>query len=130
MSLSVAADFNGDNKLDLALCTGSLVWVLIGNGDATFSGGGSYSIGAPPSFITVGDLNADRKLDLAVTSNQGKLFILYGTSGGLFHPVQTQWGVQLATPYAADFNSDGRLDLLATRSTMEYPSFFCRPRLG
>ena len=59
----VAADFNGDGKMDLALSTSGGILEFLGNGDGTFAApqtvttNGAYSIGA-------GDFNGDGKMDL------------------------------------------------------------------
>ena len=76
--LSLAAgDFNADGKLDLATAnyddsfTGDDdVSILLGKGDGTFAAAVALSISEAYSWsIATGDLNADGKLDLVVTSD-------------------------------------------------------------
>ena len=110
----VAADFNGDGNLDLAIVNGSTVSVLLGNGDGTFQPQVTYAI-KPSSGIVVGDFNNDGKLDLAVSGGS----VLLGNGNGTFQPhIDSSFaGVSLA---AADFNGDGNLDLaVATSSSLE-----------
>jgi hypothetical protein len=121
----VAADFNGDGKLDLALAltpfyTGSnvtsTVMVLLGNGDGTF-GLPNIAITAPAVLtIAAGDFNNDGVPDLAIASSLGQtsssVSILLGKGDGTFTAGATaplaSVGYALTT---ADFNLDGKLDV-------------------
>ncbi len=80
--LAVAvADFNGDDKQDLAAASGGLVCfagnchndsraeVLLGNGDGTFPSPIVYFGGVGVSSLAVPDLNRDGRPDLAVTNS-------------------------------------------------------------
>jgi len=67
----VAADFNGDGVLDLAVTNGSDgVSIFLGNGDGGFHSGGSFSVlnGAAGEVgpLVAADFNQDGKTDLAV----------------------------------------------------------------
>ena len=68
----VAADLNGDGKLDLAVAADfppSGVHVFPGNGDGTFGAPVFYQAGKNPAQIALGDFNGDGKKDLAVPDN-------------------------------------------------------------
>src|SRR5579864_797798 len=123
---AVAGDFNGDGILDLAVADGFYngdrggISILLGKGDGTFQPAVNYNAGAGPTYAVIaGDFNADGKLDLAAAVFSGSgptgnvVAILTGNGDGTFKPAvnfTTETNpVALAT---ADFNSDGRLDLI------------------
>ncbi len=95
-----AADFNADNKSDLAVlrpgdATASDdgdVTVFLSNGDGTFRKGQVLTPGKNPSSVIAPDLNADHRFDLVV-SNQtdNTVAILFGNGDGTF---------QAPVPYA------------------------------
>ena len=123
----VGGDFNGDGRLDLvtANATGSSLSLFTGNGDGTFAPAVTISVGGTPNSLAAADFNGDGKLDLAIsyitsTGLQPALQILYGNGDGTFQPAVTllestpgihQFGVGKIA--AADFNGDGKPDLLA-----------------
>jgi hypothetical protein len=119
----VAADFNGDNTLDLAVAVTypptNTVSILLGNGDGTFQSCGDYGSTGFPFKIVTGDFDGDGKLDLAVTEEnleEAFLSILLGNGDGTFQcPREYPFG-RLGTPSLAiaDFNDDGKLDLVTT----------------
>ena len=84
----LAADFNGDGKLDLAVVntTSGSVSVLLGKGDGTFQPALTSATGYGPVSIAVGDFDGDGKLDLA-TANQGDrdASVLLGNGDGTFN---------------------------------------------
>ena len=91
----VAADFNGDNRADIAVATnrvtGSLntngfISILLQNLDGTFSAPVNSLVGRTPTFITVGDFDGDGKQDdLAVTSpTDNTVSILLADDNGVF----------------------------------------------
>jgi hypothetical protein len=85
----VVGDFNGDNKVDLAVANygAQTVSVLLGNGDGTFQGHADYGSGSNPLSLAVGDFDGNGRLDLAVANySQGKG---NGTVSVLFPPTTT-----------------------------------------
>jgi hypothetical protein len=79
-------DFNGDQKLDLAVASyGSGVSVLLGNGQGSFGVPASFKVGLEPDSVAIGDFNGDQKLDLAVANlADGNVSVLLGTGTGSF----------------------------------------------
>jgi hypothetical protein len=66
----VAGDFNGDGKTDLAagFRQNGIVYVLLGNGDGTFSAPLDFSVPAQLMTMATGDFNRDGVTDLALGS--------------------------------------------------------------
>ncbi len=112
---AVAADFNGDGKIDLAVVNqaDNSVSILLSKPDSTFTPKVDYAVGTAPSAIVAVDFNGDGKADLAVlNSTANTVSILIGNGDGTFAP-QTTVPVD-ASPVgivASDFNGDGKIDL-------------------
>jgi len=113
----VAADFNGDGKLDLAVTDSgnNTVIVLLGNGDGTFGAPTTVPVGSNPGPIVAADFNNDGKLDLAVANmGDGTVTLLLGNGDGTFTPAAGSPYHVGGEPYqmvVGDFNGDGKLDL-------------------
>ena len=75
------------------------------------------SPGLPISDVTVGDYNNDGWLDIALTSSNGLLLVYLGKpNGGFSEPIKTYCGGCPSVMDQADFNRDGRLDLVIADS--------------
>jgi hypothetical protein len=117
-----AGDFNADGKIDLATANNggadNDVSILLGNGDGTFAAPVALNISDTYSWsIASGDLNADGKPDLVVTSDDGfgadSVSVLLGHGDGSFASPITydSYHGQLFSPTLADFNGDGKVDV-------------------
>ena len=113
---AISADFNGDDKADLATANSSshTVSILLGNGDGGFEAENQFPTGSFPSSVTSEDFNGDQKPDLAVTNeNADTVSILLGNGDGGF-AAKTDFPsgstpLSIATGY---FNADNHPDLV------------------
>jgi FG-GAP-like repeat len=117
----VAADVNGDGKLDLIVNDYKYGYesVLLGNGNGTFQNDNYfYASGSKIDAVAVTDINGDGKLDL-ITANSGSntLSILLGNGNGTFGGALTfAVGAGPDSLAVADFNGDGLPDVVDTNS--------------
>ena len=115
----LAADFNADGRVDLAIgvrgAVGNGTFFLTGNGDGTF--------GAPSQIVSlfgfldgIGDFNGDGKLDIAsgdLLSNGSTIGL--GNGAGAFQI----FGIEGPAPgVVGDFNHDGALDLATSTGSI------------
>src|ERR1035437_8487750 len=130
-------DFNGDHMLDVAVWglyapgNTSEVTIFLGNGNGTFTMGGTYAAPNSTDFnpgsnsLFVADFNGDGKLDLAALTPYNGVFIFIGNGDGTF---KTAVGYSTVDPnypnnYTAqgmavgDLNGDGKLDIAVSESS-------------
>ncbi|MCU1303549.1 MAG: hypothetical protein JWQ87_3833 [Candidatus Sulfotelmatobacter sp.] len=113
----VAADFDGDGKLDVAVPGGfgttNQVDILLGNGDGSFRPNGYYPVSVDPLSVTTGRFNADNRVDLAVGNFLGNsVSVLIGTGNGGFRQAADYDTAGFTTWVAVgDLNGDGKEDL-------------------
>jgi hypothetical protein len=109
-----AADMSQDGILDLVVGARSaeLIYVYTGNGDGTFSEASFESSGGSVWMLVVGDVNGDRREDVAVVnsvSNNGAVLLGDGT-GQLAPPQVTSTDPFPLATDLGDLDGDGDLD--------------------
>ena len=119
LSSLVAADLNGDGKLDLlATVRGKgfpgAVQVLLGNGDGSFQIAGNFPVGSDANWIAMADVNGDGKPDALVATFDG-VSVLLGNGDGTFqasqnYPIHSSLGA--GSIAVGDVNRDTKLDLV------------------
>jgi hypothetical protein len=129
-----AADFNADGKIDLAVTNeaDNTVSIFMGRGDGTFQNRVDYPTGNSPVWVSTGDFNGDTVLDLAVANNGvptssntgntvsillGQLNATGNATGTFGAKTDFPAGTAPASIAVADFNVDGRLDLVVADQT-------------
>jgi hypothetical protein len=124
------ADFNSDGKPDLAVANRNGVSVLLGNGDGTFQAPIDNAIGSSNTTMIAGDFNGDTKQDLVVVGSAG-LVTLLGNGDGTFQSPLSQNALSFVRD-VADFNKDGKLDLLVDNGIVRCGSGiqFCGAPIG
>ena len=116
-------DVNHDGLPDVIVTNYSSadVSVLLGRGDGTFQPQRRFDATSAPTTLGVGDFNGDGQTDLVAVDSpvSGLVTVssLLGRGDGTFQPQKTLQfqsgpGSFLSTVRLADFNKDGRLDLV------------------
>ncbi|MGH7176108.1 MAG: FG-GAP-like repeat-containing protein [Tepidisphaeraceae bacterium] len=134
------ADLNKDGKLDLVAINefSDEVRVKLGKGDGTFALGQSFSTASTPTQVAVLDIDRDGKLDLiascrsdGTTDISGGVSILRGRGDGTFVDQQVRTAHTSPTAVAiADYNNDGKLDIVAANFFSDDVSFLANGTPG
>jgi hypothetical protein len=117
-----AADFNGDNHLDLVIGNTSSSYIFLGSGTGTFTEvGGGFT--GPTSRIAVGDINRDGRLDvatvgsLAASSTDDVVWIaLNNGTGVMSNTTSIPVGSHPVGVVVADLNRDGFGDVITANN--------------
>jgi hypothetical protein len=130
-SSAVAADLNGDGKLDLAVAEPNYpngqVSVQLGNGNGTFRKPIVSSLttnATSPGLMLAADFNGDGRSDLVVLDNNNAGFqVLLGRGDGKFKaPVDNPLSYSASWFATGDFNKDGKDDLVVVNGNSYGPS--------
>jgi hypothetical protein len=121
----VAADFNGDGRLDLAGGAVKAVAVLLNNGSGDFAARAEFPVADFQQDLAAGDFNGDGNVDLAVTINNPQIGVslLAGNGDGTFDPavnLPNAAGADSPAIVATDLDGDARLDLVIAHSMACY----------
>jgi hypothetical protein len=115
-STLLAADFNNDGRLDLAVTHSNdpLVAVALGQGDGTFAARHLVTVTGQPQDLVVADLDGDSRLDLATAGGLLNVAsVRIGLGDGSFQETQRfSVGDEPRDLIAGDFDNDGRADLV------------------
>jgi hypothetical protein len=128
----VAADFNGDGSIDLAVVNevNNTVTILLNNGSDMFTPGpGSpFPAGTVPLSIVAADFNGDGFVDLAIADVGGTVSVLLNNGSAMFSFAPGSPFPAGSAPFdliAADFNGDGAIDIaVANLPTNQVSVFF------
>ena len=116
-------DVNGDGKLDIVTSNADgSISVLLNKGNGTFDPGvlntGLSSVFNFGTHLTFADFNGDGKIDIAASAYANPpaaVYVLPGNGNGTFGtPIETATSYYPYTLSSADFNKDGKADLLIT----------------
>lgn len=137
------ADFNGDGKGDLAVTSETDVWdnlpgqvsTRLGRGDGTFDAGQVFTAGKGVFEVVAADIDGDDRIDIVAGHRGvyqsefvlGDLSLFLGDGAGRFEAgrrIETGGSpIYLAD---ADFNLDGRIDLVTANSSEDASILFGR----
>src|SRR5215203_2700233 len=118
----IAADLNGDGKLDLAGTGANSAAIMLGKGDGTFQAKIEYPVGGQAQHLAAGDFNSDGKLDVVIMHSIAcftapctaaeTISVMLGNGDGTFQPTrELAAGQHMHWMTAGDFNRDGIKDL-------------------
>jgi hypothetical protein len=121
------ADFNGDKNSDLAVLSRARkakpgrLDILLGDGAGHLTKSGFVSIegslGLYENPMISADFDADGKADIAFVNARNQVGLLLGKGDGTFQQQRNFFtGIDPSDLAAADFNSDGYLDLVTANS--------------
>jgi hypothetical protein len=117
-------DINGDGESDIAaIRSEGAVALLLGNGNGTFMNVRTVALASTSYYPALGlaaaDFNGDGKMDLAATESNypnGQVSVELGKGNGTFgQPIVSALTTTATNPtvaLAADFNGDGKADLV------------------
>jgi len=122
--LAPPADFNGDGLLDLAFLSSAGVTILPAKSALAFNNPVSSLAGGLGlqglALLAEGDFNNDGRMDIAMASESGIVF-LFGNGNGSFRSADSyDVGSTLGVIVVADFNGDKLPDIAATVAA-QYP---------
>lgn len=128
----IVADFNRDNRLDVAVVckTSYRVNLFYGNGAGGFVVGPKLYVEGQAAEMVAADLDGDGRLDLVIPGQYSYNLNIYTASGSSY-----TYGIAPAVRYttsiaAGDVNGDGKIDLVATNPSYGLASVYLNDGSG
>ena len=113
----VAADVNGDGKVDLICCNNrsSTLTIYTNDGSGGFMLSSTPSVGLHPTCVVAADVNGDGKVDLISANVEATTLTVLTNdgSGGFVISSTPDIGPGCTWLVAADVNGDGKMDLIS-----------------
>ena len=119
---AVTADFNNDNRLDLAVANfnGNSFQIFTGNGNGQFSAPQTINTGSRPIHLLAQDFSGDGAVDLAVTLfGADRVDIFLNNGSGSFPTTASQQltvGFGPVATAAWDYDHNGALDIIVANN--------------
>src|ERR1700720_879315 len=117
----VAADFNNDGKIDLAVANSGSdsVSILLNNGHAGFQPAVNFGTGSFTYSVAAADFDSDGKIDLVIGHyGLSTISVLMGNGDGTFDSgTSFSTGTTPLWVVAADFNEDGNPDVATANNS-------------
>ncbi len=120
-----SADLNGDGVPDMVtLDTSSRVAsVILGTGGARFTAATDYNVSYGAKSLRLADFNGDSRADLLITNDYQTVTVRLNRGDGSFldgvdYVVSAGTSSTLAPAFVADVNRDGRLDIVASDTSV------------
>ena len=117
----LAADVNGDHKLDIVAIGSSSVAIYLNNGNGIFTTGNTYQLSSSylDANVAIADLRGNGKKDIVISKVDffnPKLTVLLGNGNGTFslttYPLNSTVNPQTGSALTVgDFDGDGKLDV-------------------
>ena len=125
-------DLNGDGRPDLAAANaglnvdGKTVSVLLNKHDGSFKAKRDYATGRGPVSVAIGDLNGDRKPDLATADNYANTVSVLANRGDGSFRAKRDYATGRGAYFVAigDLNGDRRPDLVTANADADSVSVF------
>jgi flagellin-like hook-associated protein FlgL len=123
-------DLTGDGILDMVTTdsyngvAGNSTSIFIGNGDGSFRARSSFSTGASPLFVSLGDVTGDGILDMLTADfNANTASVFIGNGNGTFYARSSfTTGTAPRSVTLGDVTGDGVLDIVTVDSSADTTS--------